>query len=581
MAKQAKEVKKPAGQKKISSPSSTYTSLNNYFIRNEKKAFLIFLLLGIILAVMSFNARISEAHDDALYIEAGHRYVAEFPNYYYTSNAPMYPMFLALLTLIFGTNLIAFKIFSLIFFIIGAVLYYKALDKKVPEILKFLVLAFLCINHLILYYASMTFSEPFYMVMQATFFYFFSKYNFGEDPIGTNIKVDWKKWAILGLLMMFLTLAKNILVFGIIAIAVYFFIRKEYRKMIFAMVSFGIFKALFEFTKSLVWGKSAIQYSSQMSLLLNKDPYDASQGQEDIAGFIGRFIDNIGLYLGKRFYQIIGFMDENYSFTTRYEANGEVIEDTNKSVYVLALFIIGLTVYGLYTAFRKKNDLIVFLILFAGIISGGTFVVLQSRWDQARFIMVHMPVFLLGIFYGLYSFFEKNSFNQKIFVAICLLIVGSMFLSSFKRASKNVPVVSRNIKGDIYYGYTPDWQNYLRCSAWCADSLSKESLVACRKAPMSFVYGKGKTFFPIYSVIKKDTATQQSHPDSALAYFNQNKVTHIMVASLRMNPNENNGQIINTIHNIIQPIMEKYPDKLKLVHTEGFGEQCYLFEITK
>jgi hypothetical protein len=492
MAKQAKEVKKPAGQKKISSPSSTYTSLNNYFIRNEKKAFLIFLLLGIILAVMSFNARISEAHDDALYIEAGHRYVAEFPNYYYTSNAPMYPMFLALLTLIFGTNLIAFKIFSLIFFIIGAVLYYKALDKKVPEILKFLVLAFLCINHLILYYASMTFSEPFYMVMQATFFYFFSKYNFGEDPIGTNIKVDWKKWAILGLLMMFLTLAKNILVFGIIAIAVYFFIRKEYRKMIFAMVSFGIFKALFEFTKSLVWGKSAIQYSSQMSLLLNKDPYDASQGQEDIAGFIGRFIDNIGLYLGKRFYQIIGFMDENYSFTTRYEANGEVIEDTNKSVYVLALFIIGLTVYGLYTAFRKKNDLIVFLILFAGIISGGTFVVLQSRWDQARFIMVHMPVFLLGIFYGLYSFFEKNSFNQKIFVAICLLIVGSMFLSSFKRASKNVPVVSRNIKGDIYYGYTPDWQNYLRCSAWCADSLSTESLVACRKAPMSFVVGLGE-----------------------------------------------------------------------------------------
>jgi hypothetical protein len=581
MAKQAKEVKKPAGPKKAVSASSTYASLNNYFIKNERKAFFIILFAGIIMALMNFNARISEAHDDALYIEAGHRYVSEFPNYYYTSNAPMYPMFLGLLTLIFGTNLIVFKIFSLVFFMIGAVLYYKALDKKIPEVLKFFVLTFLCINHLILYYASMTFSEPFYMVVQAAFFYFFSKYNFGDQPLGTDLKTDWKKWVILGLLMMFLTLAKNILVFGIIAIAVYFFIRKEYRKMVFAMVSFGIFKALFEFIKNLVWGKSAIQYSSQMTLLLNKDPYDASQGQEDVAGFVGRFIDNIGLYMGKRFYQIIGFMDENYSFTTRYEANGEVVEDTNKVVYILAFFIIGLTVYGLYQAFKKKNYLIVFLVLFGGIISGGTFIVLQSRWDQARFIMVHMPVFLLGIFYGLYSYFEKSSFNQKIFVAICSLIVGSMFLSSFKRASKNVPVVSRNLKGDIYYGYTPDWQNYLRCSAWCADSLSKESLVACRKAPMSFVYGKGKTFFPIYSVVKKDTATQQSQPDSALAYFEKNKVTHIMVASLRMNPNENNGQIINTIHNIIQPIMEKYPNKLKLVHTEGFNEQCYVLEITK
>lgn len=581
MSKQIKEAKKPAAAKKTAAPSSTYASLNNYFIKNERKLFFIILLAGFTLAVMSFNARISEAHDDALYIEAGHRYVTEFPNYYYTANAPMYPMFLGLLTLIFGTNLIVFKIFSLVFFVIAAVLYYKALDKKVPEVLKFFVLVFLCINHLILYYASMTFSEPFYMVVQASFFYFFSKYNFGENPIGTDIKTDWKKWAVLGLLMMLLTLAKNILVFGIFAIAVYFFIRKEYRKMVFAMVSFGVFKALFEVIKSLVWGKSAIQYSSQMSLLLNKDPYDASQGQEDVAGFIGRFIDNIGLYLGKRFYQIIGFMDENYSFTSRYEANGEIIEETNKSVYILALFIIALTVYGLYTAFKKKNYLIVFLILFGSIISGGTFVVLQSRWDQSRFIMVHMPVILLGIFYGLYNFFEKSSFNQKIFVALCFLIVGSMFLSSFKRASKNVPIVSRNLKGDIYYGYTPDWQNYLRCSAWCADSLSKESLVACRKAPMSFVYGKGKTFFPIYSVIKKDTATQQSQPDSALVFFNKNKVTHIMVASLRMNPNENNGQIINTIHNIIQPIMEKYPNKLKLIHTEGYTEQCYVLEITK
>src|ERR1044071_3036806 len=108
---------------------------------------------------------------------------------------------------------------------------------------------------------------------------------------------------------------------------------------------------------------------------------------------------------------------------------------------------------------------------------------------------------------------------------------------------------------------------------WCQESLPETTLVASRKAPMSFVYGKGKKFFPIYSVIKKDTATQQSQPDSALAFFAQNKVTHIMVASLRIDPTKNSGQIINTVHNIIQPIMEKYPNKLKLVHTEGMNEQ--------
>jgi hypothetical protein len=39
--------------------------------------------------------------------------------------------------------------------------------------------------------------------------------------------------------------------------------------------------------------------------------------------------------------------------------------------------------------------------------------------------------------------------------------------------------------------------------------------------------------------------------------------------------------VINTLHNIAQPIMEKYPNKLKLIHTEGVSEQTYLFEITK
>lgn len=578
MAKEVKKVKKSINSKKTGS-THAYASINNFLLKNEKKLFLCILLTGILLAVLSFNARISEAHDDALYIEAGHRYVHEFPNYYYTSNAPMYPMFLGLLTLIFGTNLIAFKIFSLLFYILGSILYYKALDKKVPELLKFLVLAFLCLNHLMLYYASMTFSEPFYMVIQAVFFYFFSKYNFEENPIGTNIKADWKKWAVLGALMMFLTLAKNILIFGIVAIAIYYIIRKEYRKMVFAMVSFGVFKMLFELIKNMIWGDSAIQYSSQTSLLLNKDPYDASKGQEDVAGFIGRFTENIHLYLGKRFYQLLGFMDENFSFTTRYEVNGEMIEKTNGIAYLLAFIVLFFVVYGLYVAFKRKNHLIQFLIVFAGTISLGTFVVLQARWDQARFIMVHTPVILLGGFYGLYCFFEKDSFKQKILLVFCLIVTGSMMLSSFKRASANIPIVSKNLKGDIYFGYTPDWQNYLRCSEWCADSLKKEDLVACRKAPMSFVYGKGKKFFPIYSVIKKDSLTQQSHPDSALAYFRSQKVTHIMVASLRIDPTKNTGQIINTVHNIIQPIMEKYPNKLKLVHTEGMNEQCYLFEI--
>ncbi len=560
--------------------TSVLDRLNAYLEKNEKIYFWGILILGITLAFMSFNARMSEAHDDSLYIEAGYKYVHEFPNYYYTSNAPMYPMFLALLTIVFGTNLVYFKLFSILFYAIGAIMFYKALDKKVSPILKFFVYTYLCINYLILYFASQTFSEAFYMLMQATFFYFFTKYNFGENPITTDIKTDWKKWLVLGFLMMILTLAKNILIFGIIAIVLFYLVKKEWKKAAFALGFFGLFKFLYEIIKNFIWGKSAIQYESQVNILFNKDPYDATKGQEDLMGFFGRFTDNIALYVGKRFYQIIGFFDEEFLFKKVMEQDGQLVEGPNYTIYFFFAFIIlGLTFFGLYKAYKNNNDIILFFVLFAGTICFGTFFVLQARWDQPRFIMVHMPALLLGIAYGLYIYLGKSSFNQRLFIACIALVSVSFLMSSTKRAFKNFPIASKNLKGDIYYGYTPDWQNYLKLSAYCKDSLPETSYVAARKAPMSFVYAKGKHFYPIYSVIAKDPQTQQSNPDSALAIFKKNKVTHLLIASLRINPTKNTGDVINTLHNIAAPIIQKYPQKLVLVKEIGFTEPAYLYEI--
>lgn len=214
-----------SNKSKTGSPYDIYHRLGSFF--KNKKLFFIILGVGLFLAIINFNARISEAHDDSLYIEAGYRYVHEFPNYYYTSNAPMYPMFLAVLTMIFGTNLIVFKLFSMLFFITGAFIYYKALDKKVPDILKYFVLIFLCTNHLVVYYSSQTFSEAFYMFIQSIFFYFFLRYNFGEDAITGDIKMDYKKWLMIGFLMMILTLAKNILVFGIAGIILFYIFKNN------------------------------------------------------------------------------------------------------------------------------------------------------------------------------------------------------------------------------------------------------------------------------------------------------------------------------------------------------------------
>lgn len=542
--------------------TDSFSKLENWFSTNSTKVFYILTFFCALFSIMSFNARISEAHDDALYIEAGWRYVNEFPKYFYTQNAPLYPLFLGFLTKLFGTKLIIFKIFSLLFNLFGFILFYKSFEKRVPYLVFIPVAIFSAINHLIMYYASMTFTEAFYFFLQGLFFFYATKTIDTLNKESVDVKKQWKLWLMLGLSMFLMGTCKSSAVVVVPAIILYFAIEKNWKAIGASLGGYLVFKGLYEIIVRMVWGAQN-QFSGQGNILLQKDPYDKSQGNEDAAGFIQRFFDNSDLYLSKRFFQLLGWRDEN-----------------SVEVYgMLAFIVVVVTLTGLYLVFKKKNKPLLLFGLFSGAQALLSFIILQARWDQARIILVCMPVMLLLILYAFHYFINKSWVGKMIYVVVTFLMVTSVFISSAKRSIKNVPIVQRNLKGDKYFGYTPDWQNFLKCSAWCADSLPKTSLVASRKAPMSFVYGNGKKFFPIYSVIKRDSLTEQSNPDSALAFFKKNNVTHIILASLRIDPNKNTGQIINTVHNIAQPIMQKYPDKLKLVHTEGAVEEAYVFEI--
>lgn len=543
--------------------ANVFDKLDLWGEKNNTKLLAAFLVLSLFFSFMLFNARISEAHDDALYLEGGWRYVHEFPKFFYTQNAPLYVMFLGLMIKLFGFKLLLFKVFNVIFNFFAVFFFYKAFYKRIPFAVFIPVMVFVSCNHLIQYFASMTFTEAFYLFLQALFFYYFVKlYDaLSADP---NPRHHLKRWLMLGLFTFLIATCKSVAIVAVPALILFFLIEKQWMNAVFSLGAFLVFKIPYELLVKLVWG-SQNQFSGQSKILLLKDPYDKALGNDDFAGFITRFTDNCNLYLSKRFFQLLGFRDEN-----------------SVEVYgFLAFVVIAITLAALFYVFKHKNKPLVFFGLFTGAQIALSFFILQARWDQPRIILICMPVMLILIYYFFYKTVYTYSMGRSIYMVLVGMVCISLLLSSFKRGSKNLPIVKKNLAGDMYYGYTPDWQNFLKCSKWCADSLPANTLVASRKAPMSFVYSNGKKFFPIYSVITKDSLTNQSNPDSALAFFRKQGVTHVMLGSLRIDPNVNSGQIINTVHNIVQPIMQKYPDKLKLIHTEGLSEQSYLLEITK
>ncbi|MDI1353455.1 MAG: hypothetical protein PSX36_00965 [bacterium] len=545
----------------IKNPSNSFDKFENWAAKNEDKLFNILIIACLFLTFISFNARISEAHDDALYLEGGWRYVNEFPNYFYTQNAPLYPMFLGLLIKLLGFKLILFKLFSSLFNLLGLVLLYKALKGRIPYIVFVPVMLFQATNYLIIYYASMTFTESFYFFLQGLFFFYAVKIVESVRDHDVQVRSQLKIWLLFGLSMFLMSTAKSSAIVVVPAAMLYFLLQMNWKAVGLSLAAYLTFKIPYELLVKLVWNAQN-QFKGQSKILLQKDPYDASAGTEDLSGFVTRFIDNCDLSLSKRFYQLLGWRDE-----------------TSTDVYgFLTIITIALALFGFWKLFKNKNNVMVMLALFTGAQLVLSYVILQTKWDQPRITLVCMPVLLILLFYAVYSIL-KNKGWYAIYLTIALLVTGSVALSSVKRGITNVPIIKKNMKGDKYFGYTPDWQNFLKCSEWCSDSLPSTALVASRKAPMSFVYGNGKKFFPIYSVVHRDTATRQSNPDSALAYFKKNKVTHVMLASLRANPRDPGSGIINTVHYIMIPIMQKYPEKLKLVHTEGTFEQTELYEI--
>ncbi len=521
-----------------------------------------FLLLTLVIDIISFNMKISEAHDDALYIEAAYRLIHEFPSYFYTANAPLYPLFLSFLMKIFGFKIILFKSFNVIFHLLIVWFSFRTFYSRINFLIFLVLMTFVSINYLMVYFSSMTFTELMFMTIQAVLVFYTYKL---IDKQQNKETITYLNIIAIVFFVFLLNITRNISIAITPAILIFFaLLLKDKKKIAVFIASYFAFFALFKILIRVVWSgvSGNNQYASQSNILLQKDPYDASQGYDSFFGFVERFLGNSELYFSKRMFQALGFMSEN-----------------NINTYSLvAVLAWGLLFWLIYQTFKKQNHHFLFLAIYTTCLLGITFFVLQTRWDQPRFILVALP-YLIILFFNFLLNTLKNNFLKNITAILILTLMGSLVISSFKRAAINYPIFQHALKGDIYYGYTPDWQNFLKCSAWCADSLPPSSFVASRKAPMSFVYAKGKRFFPIYSVIKKDTETNQSNPDSALAFFKQNGVTHILLASLRIDPTKNTGQVINTMHNIVQPIYEKYPKKLKLIHVEGEAEQCYLYQI--
>ncbi len=553
----AKDKRPPVYSAVKKEPTTLLSSADKWIDKNSKGLLIVIFGLAGLFSLLLFQARMDIGGDDSTYILRAYDFLHKgtFPSF----QGPLYPMFLSVFVSFLGINVIFLKVLSLICNFVALLFLYKAFKGRVPSFVLYSVMLLTAINAFILSYASLTYSEAFFMALQFVFFFYFFKL---LDRIKNNnnlsIKESWKSWLVVGLMIFLMASARTVGIFAIGGMTVYFLVRKQYKYIFYLFAAFLVFYIPVNFLEKILWHAPS-QFGQQSSQYLQKNAYNAADGNETFNGFILRFFQNSDLYLSKRFFQIMGLRS--------FDAPDTI---TGLTVTFVLVFI-----FCLYRVVRSKNIYLLATALFALSLTGITFLVLQIQWDQPRLIMVFVPLYLLLFIYGFYDAFKKAAWASQMLL-VCLVVFLSIvgLSSTFSKTKENLPSLSKNLKGDIFAGYTNDWVNYLKLSQWC-QNLPKDSIVACRKGPMSSVYANGRPFF---NVTKTDNINA-NNADSIIAWFKRNNVRYIMLAKLRLNPNTPDQGYINTMDRLFIPIRDKYPQKLKPIRQEGSSEEATLFEI--
>lgn len=502
-----KKNNKPAPNGQLEKESQFWPKLEVFCQKIQGRIFILSLLVTLLISYLLFDVRVSLSGDDAAYIGRAKALLDhfEFPGF----QGPLYPFFLAPFVALFGVNVVLLKTLSL-FCILGfQALTYFTFRNRIPAFLLCATLLLISVNAELLYYASQTYSEAFCLLVGAAAIWYYVTRFIDRDPQTNPVKLIVPA-LVLGFLLLCLGLVRSIGFAGVVAVLVFGFTQKgRWKETVMVLAGFLIVFFIWQTAKDILWKANGVEFSGQLTMLLQKDAYNRGAGQEDIQGFFVRFLDNMNNYLGYHFYEAMGLRKATF------EAQGGILAGGLTFVFALC---------GLFILFRKNKPL-TFLAMFSGAFLVITFFIMHTFWNQGRLIMPVVPYLVLcflGIFYYL-SYREGLQWIQHLLpVAVVVLL-----LLGLGRTSGKITEAKKIV--NKYTGLTPDWVNYVKMSEWAGKQLPEGDMIACRKPSISFIYAEGREFYGIYSV-------PSVSGDSVLAAWRETPENILVISAGAFNP---------------------------------------------
>ena len=486
--------------RKLISHLTLFERINSFLDRHLNGIFWATFVITLFLGILLFDIRFSLTGDDSAYVIRAFDFIHHFlfPGF----QGPLYPIVLSPLIAVFGINPVPLKSLSILFMLGFIYFIYKAFKNRIPALLLTAMLILVSLNSFILYYASQTYSEAFFMFLEALAFWIFFTF-FIDDRQQQSFGVQMRHQIILALCILCLGITRSIGFSAVLAVFVYFILQRQWKNLVGFIVAFIVIMAIFQGFKYLLWGDSGFQFNEQGERLMYKDYYTPALGNEDFHGYFHRLIVNSNCFLSNNLYTLLGFRGE------------EVTPVLYPSLTVLTYLILFSSVILVF----RKNKYLLFTGVYVLIFLVNTFIILQTMWGQTRLIIPYFPFIILMLFAFFYNLFrfKRLLFLEGFLLVIILIVFGLTLKTTITSVNYTRQINSR------YYGLTPGWENYCKASEWASKNLSQNAVIACRKPSISFIYGNGRRFYGITQI--------KSYSENSLLQNWQEKGSHYYLIS--------------------------------------------------
>ncbi len=479
-----------AKSKNIQKELPLFPKLDVVFEKHLNLIFYISLGLLILFSILLFDIKISKGGDDSNYLFSAKKFIdgVSFPSFHGTFYSILIGWFIKL----FGFHLIFFKFLSLLFLIGHHIFFYFGFRKHLSPFILGSILLITSTCSGILYFGSQTYTEAFYMLLQSILIYLLIQISASLDNSFKHIQQFWKSYLFIGLVLFLMSTTRNVGIAGIISVIAFFVFYRKYIPAFSILTVYTIFIFTFSLYKKFVWQINEIGKMSLLNKMLMKHPYNDTFGKEDFSGIMIRIFENSKIYLSRIFLQEVGLKN---------------IDNNSTSLFIAVVLLI-ILIIGLIYSFRIKDKTLNIVSLFLGISLAITFFSINQLWSQSRLIIVYLPLLLIVIFWALT--YSSKYWKLKILRYIVIALLGFIYIKSFiisiQKSHLHQKELSRNLKGDKYFGFTPDFRNFLTLSEWAAKNTPEDVMIGSRKASMSFIYGNGRYFYPIQKFPMQETS---------------------------------------------------------------------------